>query len=155
MAESYVPDGSPPIVPYIVVNDGKAAIDFYQRAFGAKLTHDPIAMDDGRIGHAELRIGKAVFILADEFPEVGAISPATLGGSSVGVTVYVADCDALAKRAEAAGATIQAPPTNQFWGNRDVRIGCPFGHRWLFSTCVEHLTPDDRGARAADWIAEQ
>lgn len=80
MAESYVPDNSPPIVPYLSVNDGKAAIDFYQRAFGAKLTHDPIVMDDGRIGHAELRIGKAMFMLADEFPEVGAVSPTTLGG---------------------------------------------------------------------------
>lgn len=65
------------------------------------------------------------------------------------------DCDALAKRAEAAGATIQTPPTDQFWGDRDVRIGCPFGHRWLFATHVEQLTPDEMDARAAEWVAGQ
>ncbi len=147
----YIPADSPPIVPYLAVDDADSAIEFYKAAFDATLDGEPMRMPDGTIGHATLRVGDAVFMLSDAFPDMGVNSPATLGGTPVSVMVYVEDCDAMTRKAEEAGATIDMPPTDQFWGNRDSRLTDPFGHRWNLATQVEVVTPEMMSERISDW----
>jgi PhnB protein len=132
--------------PYLCVHDGKGALEFYQRAFGAKETMR-MAQPDGRIGHAEFRIGDAVIMLADEFPEMGFRSPKTLGGSPVNLLVYVPDVDAFVKQAEAAGATVQRPPTDQFYGDRMATLTDPYGHGWSIATHVEDVSAEEMERR--------
>lgn len=132
--------------PYIIVRDAAAAIAFYQRAFGAteelRLT-DP----NGRIGHAEIRIGTSAVMLADEHPEFGALSPATLGGSPVKLHLTVADADAAAARAVEAGATLLRPVQDQFHGNRSGMVVDPFGHSWFLSAELEPVSPEEMQRR--------
>ncbi len=132
--------------PYICVHDGKRALEFYQRAFGARETMR-MAQPDGRIGHAEFRIGDAVIMLADEFPEMGFRSPKTLGGSPVNLLLYVADVDAFVKQAEAAGATVQRPPADQFYGDRMATLKDPYGHVWSIATHVEDVSAEEMERR--------
>ena len=143
-----IPDGHEQAVPYLSVNGGARAIEFYQRAFGATETLR-MAMPDGRIGHAEIRIGRAVLMLADEFPEMGFRSPRTLGGSPVTIHLYVEDVDALAARAVAAGATVKRPVQDQFYGDRSVTLEDPFGHVWSFATHKEDVPPEELRRRHA------
>jgi len=132
--------------PYICVHDGKRALEFYQRAFGARETMR-MAQPDGRIGHAEFRIGDAVIMLADEFPEMGFRSPKTLGGSPVNLLLYVADVDAFVKQAEAAGATVKRPPADQFYGDRMATLKDPYGHVWSIATHVEDVSAEEMERR--------
>ena len=143
-----VPDGYPSLTPYLIVADAAAAIAFYQRVFGAKLR---MKLDgpDGKIGHAELEIGNSLIMLADEHPERGALSPKTVGGTPVGLHVYLEDVDAVAAKAVAAGATLKRPVENQFYGDRLGSIVDPFGHLWHISTHVEDVSPEEIGRRAA------
>jgi PhnB protein len=136
------------VVPYLIVKEARAALDFYARAFGAQ---ELLRLDepDGRIGHAELRLGGADLMLADEFPERGILGPVTLGGSPVMLHLYVEDVDALVARASAAGAEVKRPPTDQFYGDRSAELRCPFGHRWLFATRLEEVSPEEMKRRAA------
>lgn len=131
---------------YLAVHDGRAAIDFYRRAFGA-VEEFRVVGDDGRLGHAELRIGAVRLMLADEYPEVGATSPVTLGGSGVLLYFEVPDCDAAHDRAVAAGATSRRPPEDQAHGNRTATISDPFGHRWMLSQRLEALDLEAYAAR--------
>jgi PhnB protein len=103
-----VPDGYPSLTPYLIVTDGAAAIAFYQRVFGAKLR---MRLDGpgGKIGHAELEIGNSLIMLADEHPAMGALAPLTIGGTPVGLHIYVEDVDAVAAKAIAAGAAVKRP----------------------------------------------
>jgi PhnB protein len=143
-----VPDGYPSLTPYLIVADAAAAIAFYQQVFGAKLR---MKLDgpDGKIGHAELEIGNSLIMLADEHPEMGALSPKTVGGTPVGLHVYLEDVDAVAAKAVAAGATLKRPVENQFYGDRLGSIVDPFGHLWHISTHVEDVSPEEIGRRAA------
>ena len=100
-----IPDGFESAIPYLICKDAAQAIEFYKRAFGAT-EHERIAMPDGRVGHAELKIGGATIMLADEFPDMGTVSPQSLGGTTVRMMVYVADVDAFAAHAAAAGAKV-------------------------------------------------
>jgi PhnB protein len=130
------------VTPYIIVKDAPAAIDFYKRAFGAEETMrltDPT----GRIGHAELKIGGASIMLADEHPEFGAVSPVSLGGTPIKLDLTVADADAVAARAVEAGATLLRPVQDQFHGSRAGTIADPFGHHWSISQEIEQLGPDE------------
>jgi PhnB protein len=121
------------VTPYISVKDSTAAIAFYKRAFGAtELTRIP--MPDGRIGHAEIKIGDATIMMADEYPEIQFLSPESLGGSGVVIHVYVHDVDAFASRAVAAGANLVRPVADQPYGDRSCKIVDPFGHAWFFAT---------------------
>src|SRR5262245_16849385 len=113
-AVTAIPDKYRMAIPYLCCKGAAQAIDFYKHAFGATEAMRLAEPDGGRIGHAEIRIGEAVIMLADEFPEFGFHSPLSLGGSPVSIHVFVEDVDALAKRAEAAGATIERPPADQF-----------------------------------------
>src|SRR5438067_1373922 len=143
-----IPEGYHSITPYLIVTDGAGAIAFYQRVFGAKLR---MRLDgpSGKIGHAELEIGDSLVMLADEHPEMGAVAPPTVGGTPVGLHIYLEDVDAVAKEAVAAGATLKRPVENQFYGDRLGSIIDPFGHLWHISTHVEDVSPEEIGRRAA------
>jgi PhnB protein len=129
-----MPDASQSITvtPYLCVNDARRALAFYQEAFGAVETNR-IVMADGRMGHAEIRIGGALIFLADEFPEIGVLSPPSLGGSAVLIHLTVPDVDALTAQAVAAGATVLRPVADQGGGHRNGKLTDPFGHNWMLS----------------------
>lgn len=149
MAIQAIPEDYRGATPYLCVQGAARAIDFYIEAFGARESMR-MPQPDGRIGHAEIRIGSAPIMLADELPEIGFRSPKTFGGSSVNLLVYVENVDALAARAEAAGATIKRPVADQFYGDRVVVLEDPFGHSWSFATHIEDVSPDEMRRRAAE-----
>jgi len=133
-----VPEGYHTVTPYLIVNAGAKALDFYARAFGAieRLRIDA----GGKIGHAEITIGDSCIMLADEHPEIGALGPTTVGGSPVSLHLYVEDVDAAVARAVAAGATLVRPVADQFYGDRSGTLKDPFGHQWTLSTHVEDVS---------------
>ncbi|HEX6500124.1 MAG TPA: VOC family protein [Micromonosporaceae bacterium] len=135
-------------VPYLNVHDGKAAVAFYQKAFGAELIVD-ISRHGGKLAHAEFRIGDAVFMVRDEYPEYGFRSPTTLGGTPVNLLIYVPDVKAITERAAAAGAKVIRPAEMQFHGDLMAELEDPFGHSWFFATRVQDMTPDELQQRAA------
>jgi PhnB protein len=136
------------LAPYLYVRGALRAMDFYARAFGAReLYHMPAA--DGTVGHAEMRIGDSVLMLADENPENGSGSPERYNGSPAGVFLYVADVDAVFASAVAAGATPHMEPTDMFWGDRFSVLADPFGHKWSIATHIEDVRPEDMEARKA------
>ncbi len=143
-----IPPEQDAAIPYLCVKDANAAIDFYQRAFGAKELMR-IGMPGGAVGHAELTIGNAHIMLADEFPDFGFVSPPTVGGSPVTIHVYVADVDSFIKHALAAGLKELRPLETHFHGDRGGKYEDPFGHTWFFSTHVEDVAPDEIARRAA------
>ena len=143
-----IPDGYTSVIPYLIVDGAAKAIDFYKHAFGA-IERFRIGSPGGRVGHAELTIGGSLIMLADEHPEMGAVAPPTVGGTPVGLHLYVEDVDAVAAKALAAGATLKRPVENQFYGDRLGSIVDPFGHLWHISTHVEDVSPEEIGRRAA------
>ncbi len=147
MAVRAIPEGYEGVTPYLIVHDGAAALDFYAKGLGAEeLMRMPTP--EGRIAHAELRIGRAMFMVADESPDFLAHSPKTLKGTPIGLVLYVEDVDALFARAVAAGATVLRPLADQFYGDRSGTVEDPFGHKWTLSTHTEDLTPEEMAARA-------
>jgi PhnB protein len=141
MAVKAVPDGASVVSPYLSVSNASAMIDFYQKVFGAVETMR-LKMPDGRIGHAEITIGGASVMLADEFPEMGFLSPRSIGGSArspVAIHLYVEDVDAVYKRALSAGATSAKEPTDEFFGDRNAHIIDASGHVWFLSTRIEEM----------------
>src|SRR5579862_2344403 len=143
-----IPDGYEQATPYLIISGAAGAIDFYARAFGAAEVLR-LPMGDGRIGHAEVRIGPASIMLADEFPEMGYRGPRALGGSPVSIHIYVEDVDAFAARAATAGATVKRPVQDQFYGDRSVTLEDPFGHVWTFATHTEDVPPEELRRRHA------
>jgi PhnB protein len=148
MAVKPIPDSYHSVTPYLIVHDAAAALDFYKKALGAvELMRMPAP--NGRIGHAEIRIGDSPVMLADEHPEIGAKSARTIGGSPVSLMVYVEDVDARVAQAVAAGATLSRPVANQFYGDRTGGVDDPFGYHWYLATHVEDVPPDELEKRAA------
>jgi len=147
MAVKPIPDGYNQAIPYLACRNAAKALEFYAKAFGAT-EQMRMAAPDGKIGHAEIKIGNALIMLSDEYPEMKVQSPQTIGGTPVGIHVYVPDVDALNARAIAAGATVEREIANQFYGDRTVTLGDPFGHRWFFATHVEDVAPDEMKRRA-------
>jgi PhnB protein len=148
-----VPEGYHTLTPYLAVDDATAAIEFYQRAFGAKervRMHGP----DGMIAHAELEIGDSKVMLADPFPQASTRPPKELGGTSVGVFVYVENVDEVFQQAVDAGATATMEPDEQFWGDRFGSVTDPFGHSWQISTHVEDVPPEEMEKRSKEWMAQ-
>jgi PhnB protein len=143
-----IPDGYHTITPYLIVNDGAAALDFYKKAFSAT-EHVRMEMPGGKVGHAEIRIGGSVVMLAGEQPAMGARSPQTIGGTPVSILIYTEDVDALTAQATAAGATLTKPVENQFYGDRMGTVTDPFGHIWHIATHVEDVPEDELQRRAA------
>jgi len=142
------PTGSPAIVPYLIVNDAAAAIAFYTEVLGFASTMEPILMDDGRIGHAELRVEDSLVHLADEFPEMGIVGPTALGGTTVSITMYVPDVDATYALALERGGRSEREPADQFYGARGAYFFDPFGHRWGIQTQLSTDAPADPEAAA-------
>jgi len=131
---TYVPERLAAVTPYLMVSDARAAVAYYEEVFGARVVYDPIVMDDGRVGHVEIEISGSVLMMADEFPEMGLLSPLSRGGTTVSLVVYVPDVDATYARAVDLGATGERPPADQFHGSRSGSLVDPFGHRWTIST---------------------
>ena len=140
MAVSAVPQGYTRVTPYLIVRDAANAIDFYTRAFGAKETMR-LEGPDGRIGHAELRIGDAAVMLADEMPDMGYRGPLSYGGTPVSLLLYVENVDREFEKALAAGAESKRPVADQFYGDRSGTLIDPFGHQWTLATHVEDVSP--------------
>lgn len=132
----------------LCVNGAADAIEFYKRAFGA--VEVMRIMDGGKVGHAELRIGDALIYLADEYPELGFLSPPTIGGSSVLIHLTVPDVDALVDRAAAAGAAVVRPVADQLHGDRSGTLVDPFGYRWTIATPIEDASAEEVERRYAE-----
>jgi PhnB protein len=143
-----IPDGYHTATPYLIVNGAAQAREFYKKAFGAtEMMRFPCP--GGKIMHAEIKIGDSPIMLADEAPEMGARSPKTLGGTPVSLLLYVEDVDAWASKAVAAGAKVQRPVQDQFYGDRTGTFEDPFGHVWSIATHKEDVSPEEMQKRAA------
>ena len=143
-----VPEGFHTATPYLIITNAARAIEFYKHVFGAtELTR--LATPDGKVGHAEIRIGDSRIMLADEFPEWDACSPQTIGGSAVHIMLYVEDVDAVVNRAVGAGAKLFKPVADQFYGDRSGSLTDPFGHKWTISTHIEDVSPEEMKRRAS------
>lgn len=130
------------------------AIDFYERAFGAVEIEPRMTGPDGKVAHAEIRIGDSVIMLGDEWPDGPTESPRTLGGSTAAVFIYVDDVDALWERALAAGAEVVYPLELQFYGDKGGRVRDPFGHTWGLAQHVEDVSPEEMERRMAQFYEE-
>jgi len=147
MATKPIPDGYRTATPYLIIKGAAEAIEFYKRAFGAtELLR--MAEAQGRVGHAEIKIGDSVIMLADEHPAMGYRGPRSLGGSSVSILLYLAEVDAVFERAVRAGAKAQRPVADQFYGDRSGTLEDPFGHVWTVATHVEDVLPEEMQRRA-------
>ena len=147
MTVHYLPEGYHNVIPYLVIDGAARAIDFYREVFGA-VEVMRMSGPDGKIGHAEIKIGDSPVMLADESPEQGQKSLRTIGGSPVSLMVYVDDVDAVFKRAVAAGGKETRAVANQFYGDRTGGIEDPFGYHWYLATHVEDVSPDEIARRA-------
>ena len=153
MAEP-IPEGYPRVTPYLIVDGASAAIDFYTGVLGAT---ERMRMDapEGKVGHAELEIGDSVIMLADEAPDMDALSPRSVGGTPVSLHVYVEDADGVFERATQAGAKAMRPVEDKFYGDRTGSFEDPFGHQWHVATHVEDVPPEEMEERAAAAMAGQ
>ena len=149
-----IPPGFRSVTPYLTVNDAARALDFYKRAFGAQET---MRMDgpDGKIGHAEIKIGDSMIMLSDEMPGSVCRSPQSLGGTTAGVFLYVENVDAVFNQAVSAGAQVQTPLADMFWGDRYGRLKDPFGHSWSIATHKEDVAPAEMAKRAKEAAAQR
>ena len=144
-----IPDGYQTATPYLIIEGAAAAIDFYKRVFGATEMMRMIE-PSGRVGHAEIRIGDSVIMLADEHPNMGYRSPRSLGGSSVGILLYVEHVDLVFERGVEAGARVQRAVADQFYGDRSGTLEDPFGHVWTVATHIEDVPPEELQRRAEE-----
>jgi PhnB protein len=144
-----IPEGYPRVSPYLSVDGAAQAIDFYTQVLGAT-ERVRIPGPEGTIGHAELQIGDSVVMLADEFPDMGIVSPKKIGGTPVTLGVYVEDVDKTFDAAVKAGAKSLRPVQDQFYGDRSGQFEDPFGHRWSVSTHIEDVPPEEMSKRAAE-----
>ncbi|HVP83487.1 MAG TPA: VOC family protein [Rhizomicrobium sp.] len=134
------------LTPYIAVKGAANAIAFYKKVFGAKEDFR-LEDQDKRIGHAEISIGDGRLMISDEYPDFGALAPASVGGTPVKLHLYVEDVDATMKKAENAGATVLRPAQDQFYGDRAGMIADPFGHQWFLATRKENVSPEEMQKR--------
>ena len=142
-----IPDDRPRVSVYLCVDGAADAIAFYTSVLGFTELR---RMEFGdRVGHCELALGDSLVMLSDEWPEVGAVSPRTLGGTPASMSVYVEDADATFAAALAAGATELRPVEDQFYGDRSGQFEDPWGHRWGVATHVEDVDDDELARRAA------
>jgi PhnB protein len=141
-----IPDGYHSVTPYLIINGAADGIEYYKKAFGAtELFRMPAP--EGKIGHAEIKIGDSPIMLADEFPEMGYKSPQSLGGSPVSIMIYVEDVDTVFNQAIAAGGKEQRPVKDQFYGDRMGTLEDPYGHLWHVATHKEDVTPEEMEKR--------
>jgi len=141
-----IPEGYHNVTPYLYVRSAAGAIEFYKSVFGAAEIVR-MAGPDGRIMHAELKIGDSIVMLADENPSMGIMSPQTIGGFSGGLHLYVENVDAVITKAVESGAKPLRPIKNQFYGDRSGTLLDPFGHMWSVATHVEDVSPEEMRKR--------
>ena len=154
MAVKPIPDGYYTATPYLIIKGAARALDFYKQAFGAQeLMRFP--MPDGKVGHAEIKIGNSPIMLADEFPEMGHKSPESLGGSPVSILLYVPDVDKTFAQALKAGGKELQPLKDQFYGDRSGTLTDPFGHVWTVATHKEDVSPEEMDRRHKAMMAEK
>jgi PhnB protein len=154
MSVKAIPDGYHTVTPYLIVKDPAAAIEFYKKAFGAtEICRFPDP--NGNIMHAEIRIGDSPVMMGMECPQMGAKGPETLGGSPVGIMLYVEDVDTLYPQAIAVGGKELRPLTDQFYGDRSGTLTDPFGHQWTVSTHKEDVSVEEMGRRMAEIMAKR
>ena len=137
-----VPEDRQTVTPYLTIKNAGAAIEFYKKVFGAT-EKMRLAEPDGKVGHAEIAIGKARIMISDEYPELDVLSPQSRGGSTSGLHILVDDVDAVFSAAVAAGAKVLKPVTDEFYGERTGRLADPFGHVWYIATVKEELSDDE------------
>jgi uncharacterized glyoxalase superfamily protein PhnB len=144
-----IPEGYRSLTPYLRCRDAAAAIDFYKKAFGAEET---VRMPgpDGKVMHAELKIGDSMLMLGEENAQHKMHSPLSLGGSGSGLHIYVNDVDKAWERATKAGCQVAMPLQNMFWGDRYGKLVDPFGHEWSIGTHIEDVPPEEMPKRAAE-----
>jgi PhnB protein len=147
-----VKPGAQSVTPYLIVKGGARALDFYTRAFGAQELYR-LAEPSGRIGHSELRIGNSTLMLADEYPDFGALAPPSIGGSPVNLHLQVDNVDEFMRRAVAAGATQLRAPKDEFYGERAGMLTDPFGYRWQVTTHIEDVSTEEMQRRFAKLMA--
>jgi len=153
MAVKPVPEGYHTVTPYLFCKGAAAAIEYYKKAFGATEVMR-FGAPDGQIGHAEIKIGDSVIMLADEFPDMKALSPPTIGGTPVLIMLYLDDVDRVFNRALAAGGKQLHPVEDKFYGDRTGTLIDPFGHMWGIATHKEDVSPEEM-KRRADAAAKQ
>jgi PhnB protein len=142
MATKAIPNGFTSVTPHLIIRGAGEAIDFYKRAFNATELMR-LASPTGQIGHAEIQIGNATVMLADEYPDMGIRGPLSLGGTPVSLLIYVEDVDARFNQAVAAGAKVVRPIKDQFYGDRSGTVQDPYGHMWTIATHKEDILPDE------------
>jgi uncharacterized glyoxalase superfamily protein PhnB len=142
MSVQAIPKDYHTITPYMTVRDAARAIEFYKQAFGAK-ERGVMKGPEGKVMHAELVIGDSIIMLADEFPEFGSLSPQSTGGSGTGLHIYIEDVDSAFDRAVKAGATVEMPVDDMFWGDRYGKLRDPFGHKWSIATHTADLSAEE------------
>ena len=144
-----IPDGFHTVTSYFGVHDAPQAIEFYTKAFGAEEIFR-LTEPSGKIGHAELRIGSSMVMLADEYPDFGSLSPSSLGGSPVTFQLSVEDPEAFLERATGAGATLLRPLKLEFHGHLQAMVADPFGYKWFISTRVDEVSPEEMQRRFSE-----
>ena len=153
MAVKPIPTGFHSVTPGMIVHDAAAALEFYKKAFGAE---ELLRMPMGdKIGHAEIKIGDSIVMLSDEWPDMGMLSPKARGGTTASLMIYVEDVDSAFKRAVDAGGTVERAVQNEFYGDRTGTLRDPFGHRWLLSTHIEDVSPEEMNRRMDEWVKTQ
>lgn len=148
-----IPAGFTAVTPYLTIEGAGAALEFYKKAFGAEVT-TTLPGPDGSVMHAEIRIGGAAIMLGEACPERGALGPKALKGSPVSIMLYVEDADAMAARAQKAGAKVTMPVADMFWGDRYGTLEDPYGHKWGVATHVRDVTEAEM-AEAMRKMSEQ
>jgi PhnB protein len=142
MSAKPIPEGYHTLTPFLTVRNAVRAIEFYKQAFGAQ-ERGVAKGPDGKVMHAELKIGDSVIMLSDEYPEFGSLSPQSVGGSPMGLHIYIENVDAAFDRAVKAGAQVEMPVMDQFWGDRYGKLKDPFGHKWSIATHVKDMSADE------------
>jgi len=143
MAVKPIPEGYHTLTPSLTVRNAERAIEFYKQAFGAEVRGGVAKGPDGKVMHAELKIGDSVIMLTDEYPEFGSKSPQSIGDSGTGLHIYLDNVDAAFDRAVKAGASVEMPVMDQFWGDRYGKLKDPFGHKWSMATHVRDMSQDE------------
>ncbi|MFY9224247.1 MAG: VOC family protein [Blastocatellia bacterium] len=149
MSVKPIPEGFHTLTPHIILKNASEAIEFYKKAFGAEEIFR-MPTPDGKIGHAELKIGDSMLMLCDEYPEMGCLSPQTIGNTPVTLSLYVENADDAFNTAVAAGATVKMPLADQFWGDRYGQVTDPYGHCWSICTHIKDMTPEEIAQASAE-----
>jgi uncharacterized glyoxalase superfamily protein PhnB len=153
MSVKPIPEGYHTLTPFLTVRNAERAIEFYKQAFGAQ-ERSVAKGPDGKVMHAEVKIGDSVIMLSDEFPEFGSLSPQSVGGSPMGLHIYIENVDAAFDRAVKAGAQVEMPVSDQFWGDRYGKLKDPFGHKWSIATHVKDMSADEMKRSMDDAMAK-